>query len=121
MPYCCPVSLLPNILHSVVRQLVNFVNENAVYFFSPLSFKQKLNMGTSESKMAVVSTPKPDPIHQLKNQRLAQLADPRSPSCEINRTPIQVTPNRLVMKMHLIFSVPLNLDINRLVYPCVAV
>ncbi|XP_034170646.2 cell division cycle-associated protein 3 [Pangasianodon hypophthalmus] len=48
-------------------------------------------MGTSESKMAVASTPKPDPIHRLKTQRLAQLADPRSPSCGINRTPIQVS------------------------------
>lgn len=47
-------------------------------------------MGTSESKMTVASTPKPDPIQRLKNQRLAHLADPRSPSCEINRTPIQV-------------------------------
>ncbi|XP_017325652.1 cell division cycle-associated protein 3 isoform X2 [Ictalurus punctatus] len=47
-------------------------------------------MGTSESKMAVASTPKPDPIQQLKTRRLAQLADPRSPSCGIDRTPIQV-------------------------------
>ncbi|TSR75258.1 Cell division cycle-associated protein 3 [Bagarius yarrelli] len=47
-------------------------------------------MGTSESKMTVASTPKPDPIQRLKNQRLAHIADPRSPSCGINRTPIQV-------------------------------
>ncbi|XP_060726617.1 cell division cycle-associated protein 3 isoform X1 [Tachysurus vachellii] len=47
-------------------------------------------MGTSESKMAVESTTKPELIQRLKNQRLAHLADPRSPSCEINRTPIQV-------------------------------
>ncbi|XP_058256012.1 cell division cycle-associated protein 3 [Hemibagrus wyckioides] len=48
-------------------------------------------MGTSESKMAVASTPKPDPIQRLRNQCLAQLADPRSPSCGISRTPIQVS------------------------------
>ncbi|KAK3551119.1 hypothetical protein QTP70_014013 [Hemibagrus guttatus] len=48
-------------------------------------------MGAGESKMAVASTPKPDPIQQLRNQRLAQLVDPRSPSCGINRTPIQVS------------------------------
>ncbi|XP_053351152.1 cell division cycle-associated protein 3 [Clarias gariepinus] len=48
-------------------------------------------MGTSESKMSVVSTPKPDPICRLKNQHLSQLADPRSPSCGIDRTPIQVS------------------------------
>ncbi|XP_066539689.1 cell division cycle-associated protein 3 [Hoplias malabaricus] len=47
-------------------------------------------MGTSESKMAVVSTPKPEPGHTIQNRRLAQLVDPRSPSCGINRTPIQV-------------------------------
>ncbi|XP_076827363.1 cell division cycle-associated protein 3 [Brachyhypopomus gauderio] len=45
-------------------------------------------MGTSESKMAVASTPKP--IHRLPNQRIAELSDPRSPSCGIDRTPIQV-------------------------------
>ncbi|KAI5620447.1 cell division cycle-associated protein 3 isoform X1, partial [Silurus asotus] len=48
-------------------------------------------MGTTESKMAAASTPKPNPIHRLKTQRLAQLADPRSPSCGLDRTPIQVS------------------------------
>ncbi|KAK1795345.1 hypothetical protein P4O66_010521, partial [Electrophorus voltai] len=47
-----------------------------------------LNMGTNESKIAVASTPKP--IHRLTNQRVAQLSDPRSPSCDFSRTPIQV-------------------------------
>lgn len=55
-------------------------------------------MGTSESKMTGLSTPKPDPVHQLMARRLAQLRDPRSPSCEINRTPIQVMPNHWVAK-----------------------
>ncbi|KAI5105938.1 cell division cycle-associated protein 3 isoform X1, partial [Silurus meridionalis] len=48
-------------------------------------------MGTTESKMSTASTPKPNPIHRLKTQRLAQLADPRSPSCGLDRTPIHVS------------------------------
>ncbi|KAI4883705.1 hypothetical protein NFI96_031578, partial [Prochilodus magdalenae] len=52
--------------------------------------EEDLNMGTSESKMAVVSTPKPKPGHAVQNRLLAQLVDPRSPSCGIDRTPIQV-------------------------------
>lgn len=83
------------------------------YYFFPLCLRQELNMGTSESKMTVVSTPKPDPIHQLKTRRLAQLADPRSPSCEINRTPIQVTPNHLVTKMYLLSNSLIILYINQ--------
>ncbi|XP_030641452.1 cell division cycle-associated protein 3 [Chanos chanos] len=47
-------------------------------------------MGSSESKMKVASTPKPEPNQRLVHQRVAQLADPRSPSTGINRTPIQV-------------------------------
>lgn len=47
-------------------------------------------MGTSESKMTVASTPKVDPSQRPKAARVAKLADPRSPSCAINRTPIQV-------------------------------
>lgn len=48
-------------------------------------------MGSSESKVATVSTPKPDPQLRIKNQRLAELADPRSPTTGIDRTPIQVS------------------------------
>ncbi|KAA0703145.1 hypothetical protein E1301_Tti010747 [Triplophysa tibetana] len=47
-------------------------------------------MGSSESKMSVASTPKPDPIQRLKAAHVARLGDPRSPSCDIDRTPIQV-------------------------------
>lgn len=47
-------------------------------------------MGASESKMSMASTPKPDPIQRLKAPRVASLADPRSPSCGVDRTPIQV-------------------------------
>ncbi|XP_052000661.1 uncharacterized protein LOC127656387 [Xyrauchen texanus] len=47
-------------------------------------------MGASESKMTVASTPKPDPSQRLKAPRVSQLADPRSPSCGVDRTPIQV-------------------------------
>ncbi|XP_062395452.1 cell division cycle-associated protein 3 [Sardina pilchardus] len=48
-------------------------------------------MGSSESKVATtVSTPKPDPIQRIKNQRVAELVDPRSPSGGIDRTPIQM-------------------------------
>lgn len=36
-----------------------------------------------------MSTPKPDPQLRIKNQRLAELADPRSPTTGIDRTPIQ--------------------------------
>ncbi|XP_070960601.1 cell division cycle-associated protein 3-like [Oncorhynchus clarkii lewisi] len=47
-------------------------------------------MGSSESKVAVASTPKHDPSHRIKHDRLSQLVDPRSPSVAIDRTPIQV-------------------------------
>ncbi|KAL0984718.1 hypothetical protein UPYG_G00145820 [Umbra pygmaea] len=47
-------------------------------------------MGSSESKVAVSSTPKPDPSQRIRHDRVSQLVDPRSPSVEINRTPIQV-------------------------------
>lgn len=49
-------------------------------------------MGASESKMTVASTPKVtlDPSQRPKAARVAKLADPRSPSCAIDRTPIQV-------------------------------
>ncbi|XP_031432203.1 cell division cycle-associated protein 3 isoform X2 [Clupea harengus] len=47
-------------------------------------------MGSSESKIATVSTPKPDPNLRIKNLRVAQLVDPRSPSTDIDRTPIQM-------------------------------
>lgn len=48
-------------------------------------------MGSSESKVAVASTPKHDHSHRIKHDRLSQLVDPRSPSVAIDRTPIQVT------------------------------
>ncbi|KAI7806395.1 cell division cycle-associated protein 3 [Triplophysa rosa] len=47
-------------------------------------------MGSSESKMSMASTPQPDPIQRLKAAHVARLADPRSPSCDLDRTPIQV-------------------------------
>ncbi|KAL2084010.1 hypothetical protein ACEWY4_019528 [Coilia grayii] len=47
-------------------------------------------MGSSESKLATVSTPKPEPQLRIKNQRVAELADPRSPTTGIDRTPIQL-------------------------------
>ncbi|XP_014022986.1 cell division cycle-associated protein 3 [Salmo salar] len=47
-------------------------------------------MGSSESKVAVASTPKHDHSHRIKHDRLSQLVDPRSPSVAIDRTPIQV-------------------------------
>lgn len=47
-------------------------------------------MGASESKLSVASTPKVDPSQRPKAARVASLADPRSPSCAIDRTPIQV-------------------------------
>ncbi|XP_052003464.1 cell division cycle-associated protein 3 isoform X2 [Xyrauchen texanus] len=47
-------------------------------------------MGASESKMTMASTPKPDPSQRLKALRVSKLADPRSPSCGVDRTPIQV-------------------------------
>lgn len=58
-------------------------------------------MGTNESKMAVASTPKPDPIQRPKPHRLAQLADPRSPTCGIDRTPIQVTASQFISKKNI--------------------
>jgi len=48
-------------------------------------------MGSSESKMSVASTPRVDPSQRPKAARVARLADPRSPSCAIDRTPVQVT------------------------------
>ncbi|XP_056125942.1 cell division cycle-associated protein 3 [Rhinichthys klamathensis goyatoka] len=47
-------------------------------------------MGSSESKMSVASTPRVDPSQRPKAARVARLADPRSPSCAIDRTPVQV-------------------------------
>ncbi|XP_067094503.1 cell division cycle-associated protein 3 [Osmerus mordax] len=53
-------------------------------------------MGSSESKIAVepkeASTPKPNPtqIQRLRNDRVNRLLDPRSPSTNIDRTPIQI-------------------------------
>ncbi|XP_051576776.1 uncharacterized protein LOC127453960 [Myxocyprinus asiaticus] len=47
-------------------------------------------MGASESKMTVASTPKPDLSQRLKALRVSELVDPRSPSCGVDRTPIQV-------------------------------
>ncbi|KAK7157539.1 hypothetical protein R3I93_008894 [Phoxinus phoxinus] len=47
-------------------------------------------MGSSESKMSVASTPRVDPSQRPKAARVARLADPRSPSCAIDRTPLQV-------------------------------
>ncbi|CAB1333581.1 unnamed protein product [Coregonus sp. 'balchen'] len=46
-------------------------------------------MGSSESKVAVASTPKPVPSQRIRHDRLSQLVDPRSPSVTIDRTPIQ--------------------------------
>uniref|UniRef100_A0A8C1UIB8 Si:ch211-69g19.2 n=1 Tax=Cyprinus carpio TaxID=7962 RepID=A0A8C1UIB8_CYPCA len=47
-------------------------------------------MGSSESKISVASTPKVDPSQRPRAARVARLADPRSPSCAIDRTPIQM-------------------------------
>ncbi|XP_059363627.1 uncharacterized protein LOC132102919 [Carassius carassius] len=47
-------------------------------------------MGASESKVSVASTPKVEPSQRPRAARVASLADPRSPSCAIDRTPIQV-------------------------------
>ncbi|XP_076594075.1 cell division cycle-associated protein 3 [Chaetodon auriga] len=51
-------------------------------------------MGSSESKMVVSAPLKPEPA--IKNSRVTDLMDPRSPSTGIDRTPIQV--GRLVSK-----------------------
>ncbi|KAM8734210.1 cell division cycle-associated protein 3 isoform 2-T3 [Acanthopagrus schlegelii] len=45
-------------------------------------------MGSSESKMAACAQVKPEPA--IKNNRVSELVDPRSPSTGIDRTPIQV-------------------------------
>ncbi|XP_053288358.1 cell division cycle-associated protein 3 [Pleuronectes platessa] len=45
-------------------------------------------MGSSESKMLVPAPVKPEPA--IKNLHLGDLADPRSPSVGLDRTPIQV-------------------------------
>ncbi|XP_076010706.1 cell division cycle-associated protein 3 [Genypterus blacodes] len=45
-------------------------------------------MGSSESKMSETAATKPDRV--IPNQRLSELADPRSPSVSIDRTPIQI-------------------------------
>lgn len=45
-------------------------------------------MGASESKIAESASDKPEAL--IKNSRVAQLNDPRSPSVVIDRTPIQV-------------------------------
>ncbi|XP_062255984.1 cell division cycle-associated protein 3 [Platichthys flesus] len=45
-------------------------------------------MGSSESKMLVPAPVKPEPA--IKNLHLGDLADPRSPSVGVDRTPIQV-------------------------------
>ncbi|KAM9851779.1 cell division cycle-associated protein 3 [Aulostomus maculatus] len=45
-------------------------------------------MGSSESKPVVPAPAKPEPA--IKNSRVADLVDPRSPSAGISRTPIQV-------------------------------
>lgn len=57
-------------------------------------------MGSSESKLAAnVSTPKPDPNLRFKNQRVSELVDPRSPSTGIDRTPIQVSADSLIVSV----------------------
>lgn len=45
-------------------------------------------MGSSESKLQVSAPKKSEPA--IKNSRVQQLMDPRSPSAGIDRTPIQV-------------------------------
>lgn len=45
-------------------------------------------MGSTESKMAVSAPIKQEPA--MKNRRVSELIDPRSPSTGIDRTPIQV-------------------------------
>ncbi|XP_016085998.1 cell division cycle-associated protein 3 [Sinocyclocheilus grahami] len=47
-------------------------------------------MGAGESKLSVASTPKLEPSQRPRAARVARLSDPRSPSCAIDRTPIQV-------------------------------
>ncbi|XP_052434544.1 cell division cycle-associated protein 3 [Carassius gibelio] len=47
-------------------------------------------MGASESKLSVASTPKLEPSQRPRAARVARLSDPRSPSCAVDRTPIQV-------------------------------
>ncbi|KAK5861801.1 hypothetical protein PBY51_017247 [Eleginops maclovinus] len=45
-------------------------------------------MGSGESKMVVCAPIKPEPV--IKNSRVSDLMDPRSPSTAVDRTPIQV-------------------------------
>lgn len=62
-------------------------------------------MGSSESKMSVASTPRVDPSQRPKAARVARLADPRSPSCAIDRTPLQVQTYSLTINAYLYYSV----------------
>ncbi|TRY95161.1 hypothetical protein DNTS_034676 [Danionella cerebrum] len=70
----------------------------------------RVKMGASESKLTVESTPKVEPNQRPKPTRVARLADPRSPSCAIDRTPIQVgvthTPLPVMESKGLVFVDP---------------
>lgn len=58
-------------------------------------------MGSSESKL-LVSAPKKSEA-PIKNNRVQQLVDPRSPSTGIDRTPIQVG-HLLFLLSHIIYK-----------------
>lgn len=89
------------LMNELMRYLILYI----VYDLCPLlhfifltvihSFRGK-DMGASESKIAV-ETPKPDRSRQIRNDRISQLVDPRSPSTGIDRTPIQVN---AIFNMH---------------------